>query len=209
MASLAQGTTKAGGRIMTKAALAPATLHARSQNDMKLVDAIVTCQECFSDGVGLFYSPESCFLGKVVKAGITDSNGKPINLDRVFEARIFNADYELRWLNDRGGKGTAVLLSEKEIKTYLADFVESVKAIDTEQQTYLLWGEGFSSSQPLQKDWSRLATSRLGKLDVPIEGVNQQKQRVKLIAKEYFQCMDELYGNVVVAEERLIGFQKI
>jgi CRISPR-associated protein (TIGR03984 family) len=195
---------------MTKAALAPATLHARSQNDMKLVDAIELCQGCFGEAVGLFYSPESCFLGKIAQTSVTDSSGTSVDLDRFFEARIFNAHYELRWLNERGGKGMAVLLSEENINSYLAGPVDpeesiDIEAIDTEEQTYLLWGEGVSSNN----GWSRLATSRLGKLDVPIGGVSKPKQRVKLIAKEYFRCMGELYGNVVVAEERLIGFKPV
>ncbi|NJM47653.1 MAG: TIGR03984 family CRISPR-associated protein [Alkalinema sp. RU_4_3] len=194
---------------MTTTKLKPEMLYARSQKDVKLGDAIAACQECFSDAVGLFYSPESCFLGKVAGTNVTDSSGASVNLDRVFEARIFNADYELRWLNDRGGQGIVVLLSEKDIRQYLEIEIDSIQAIDTEDQTYLLWGEGFSPSQSLQAGWSRLATSRLGKLDVPIEGITQSKQRIKLTAKEYFQSMDDLYGNVIVAEERLTGLQKI
>jgi len=82
-----------------------------------------------------------------------------------------------------------------------------VQAIETQEQTYLLWGEGLVANN-LTSGWSRLATSRLGKLDVPIAGVSQSKQRIKLTAKEYFRRMDELYGNVIVAEERLTGLQR-
>lgn len=184
------------------------TLHGRRQEEMTLTEAIAACQQCFSSAVGLFYSPESCFLGKVVETEVTDSSGNSINLDRVFEARIFNADYELRWLNQQGGEGIAVLLSEQALTDYLTEPVENLEAIDTQDQTYLLWGEGLTSNN-LTSGWSRLATSRLGKLDAPIAGVSQSKQRIKLTAKEYFRRMDELYGNVIVAEERLIGLQKV
>lgn len=156
--------------------------------------------------MGLLYSPESCLLCQIKGTHVTGSDGKALHLDRVFEAHIFNSHHELRWLNQQGGKGTAVLLSEQEIKNCLTDEIESLQAIDIQDQTYLLWGEGYSAS--LQPGWSRLATSRLGKLDVPIAGMNQSKQRIKLIAREYFRQMDELYGNVIVAEERLIGLQK-
>lgn len=179
-------------------------LHGRRQETITLVEAIAACEPCFGDAVGLFYSPESCFLSQVKGTAITDSDGQPSNLDRVFEARIFNPGYELRWLNQQSGQGTAVLLSEQAIADYLTASVDLV-AIDTQDQTYLLWGEGYSAN--LQAGWSRLATSRLGKLDVPIAGVNQQRQRVKLKAKEYFQVLDNLYGNVIVAEERLMGLQ--
>jgi CRISPR-associated protein (TIGR03984 family) len=183
------------------------TLHGRRQKEITLGQAIAVYQQCCSEAVGLFYSPESCCLGKVTRADVEDSEGNTVKLDRVFEARIFNAHYELRWLNQEGGEGIAVLLSEQKITDYLADSIDPLQAIDTQDQTYLLWGEGYSAN--LQEGWSRLATSRLGKLDVPIAGVKQSKQRIKLTAREYFQRMDELYGNVIVAEERLTGLQKV
>jgi CRISPR-associated protein (TIGR03984 family) len=179
------------------------TLYGCSQSDISLQSAIENCQGCFGSAVGLFYSPESCALGQVASTQVTDSRDALVNLDRVFEARIFNADYELRWLNDRSGLGTAVLLSETPIDNLAID-LNPISAIETQPQTYLLWGEGLPAS--LASGWSRLATSRLGKLDVPIAGVNQKGQRVRLKAIEYFQCLDDLYGNVVVAEERLTGF---
>jgi CRISPR-associated protein (TIGR03984 family) len=189
-------TVSEGGKMM-------AILYGRSQNNMTLREAIAACQLCFGDAVGLFYSPESCSLGKVTGTSVTDSGNADVNLERVFEARIFNADYELRWLNKRGGNGLAVLLSERAIADYFDKAIDELEAIETQNQTYLLWGEGLSAN--LQPGWSRLATSRLGKLDVPIGGVSQQGQRVKLKAKEYFQVLNDWYGNVIVAEERLIG----
>jgi CRISPR-associated protein (TIGR03984 family) len=183
------------------------TLYGRREEKMTLVEAIAACQVCFGDAVGLFYSPERCFLTQIKGINITDSSGETVNLDRIFEARIFNVDYELRWLNQTGGQGTAVLLSEQAIAGYLAESVDHLEAIDTQEQTYLLWGEGHSAN--LQTGWSRLATSRLGKLDVPIAGANKKGQRVKLKAKEYFQVLDDLYGNVIVTEERLKGLQLV
>jgi CRISPR-associated protein (TIGR03984 family) len=182
------------------------TLYGRRQEKITLDAAIAACQQCFKEAVGLFYSPERCFLSQVKGTAVTDSSGQPSKLNRVFEARIFNANYELRWLNQTGGEGIAVLLSEHPIENYLIEKVD-VQAIETQEQTYLLWGEGLVANN-LTSGWSRLATSRLGKLDVPIAGVSQSKQRIKLTAKEYFRRMDELYGNVIVAEERLTGLQR-
>jgi CRISPR-associated protein (TIGR03984 family) len=180
-------------------------LYGRSQQEMTLQEAIAACHPCFASAVGLFYSPEACGLARVTGSRVTDSEDREMLLNAVFEARIFNADYELRWLNQRGGQGTAVLLSERAIADYLTDPIEELDAIATQDQTYLLWGEGLSAE--LAAGWSRLATSRLGKLDVPIGGVSQQGQRVQLKAIEYFQRLDHLYGNVVVAEERLTGLK--
>jgi CRISPR-associated protein (TIGR03984 family) len=185
----------------------PATLQGRSQSNLTLMEAIANCQACFSEATGLFYSPEACFLATVRGTSVVDAQGAEVNLGRVFEARIFNVEYELRWLNEFGGHGTAVLLSEQDIAPCLADELPVLEAIDTQDQQYLLWGEGYRAN--LQPGWSRLATSRLGKLDVPIAGVNHSKQRVQLVVKEYFRRMDELYGNVMMAEERLCQLQQL
>jgi CRISPR-associated protein (TIGR03984 family) len=182
------------------------TLYGRREEKMTLVEAIAACQPCFGTAVGLFYSPESCFFSQIKGIGVTESSGQPCTLDRVFEARIFNADYELRWLNQEGGEGIAVLLSEFEIGNYLTEKVDDLQAIDTQEQTYLLWGKG-GAVDNLASGWIRLATSRIGKLDVPISGAKRQDQQVRLKAKEYFQVLDDLYGNVIVADERLIGLQ--
>jgi len=88
------------------------TLYGRRQEKITLDAAIAACQQCFKEAVGLFYSPERCFLSQVKGTAVTDSSGQPSKLNRVFEARIFNANYELRWLNQTGGEGIAVLLSE-------------------------------------------------------------------------------------------------
>jgi len=127
-------------------------------------------------------------------------------LDWGFEARIFNSNYELRWLNQSNGEGIAVLLSEQGIESYFKKSVD-LDAIKAQEQAYFLWGEGYKAI--LKPGWSRLTTARLGKLDIPVGGVNQSKQRVKLITKEYFQCLAELHGNVIVAEERLMDLQLV
>jgi CRISPR-associated protein (TIGR03984 family) len=200
MANLAATIPRVGGTRMI-------TLYGSRQTEITLMDAIAACQTCFSEAVGLFYSPEWCLLGNVCGTQIKGSDGADLSLSRVFEARLFNVDYELRWLNQRSNQGTAVLLSEHEDTSFLQQPLDGLPAIATHEQTYLLWGEGYRADLPA--GWSRLATARLGKLDLPISGVNQSQQRVKLIAKEYFHCLDDLYGNVIVAEERLMSLQKV
>jgi CRISPR-associated protein (TIGR03984 family) len=184
------------------------TLYRQRQEKITLVEAIKACQQCFHNAVGLLYSPESCFLSQVNGTDVTGSNGQAIKLDRVFEARIFNAGYEMRWLNQQGGQGIAVLLSEQIITSYLANSVDTLEVIDTQEQTYLLWGEG-STAGNLADGWSQLSTSRIGKLDVPIANINLSNQRIKLTTIEYFSQMGNLDGNVIVAEERLTGLQKV
>jgi CRISPR-associated protein (TIGR03984 family) len=155
----------------------------------------------FQDAVGLFYSPGGCCLAKV--SGQSIDHPTAVDLQTIFEARIFNPNYELRWLNQNSGQGDAVLLSEQRLEEATHDAMEAIATLD---QTYILWGEGMTSPQ-LPSGWSRLATARIGKLDIPLAGV-ATKQRVQLKVKEYLTVSDE-HGNVGVGEERLLSLSLV
>lgn len=183
-----------------------------TQENISLEDAIEQQKLNLKNAIGLFYSPNWCKFGKVVNrqdACPTIKNlNETLNLDSVFEARIFNEECELRWLNFSGGKGRAVLLSENPEKANsLRDKSEHLNCLTTLPQTYLLWGEGVVEEPEIGTGWSRLATARIGKLDVPIEGI-KRTQGVQLVSKEYLGEIDD-FGNVAVVEERLIKLQPI
>jgi CRISPR-associated protein (TIGR03984 family) len=117
-------------------------LHTRAADKLTLLEALEICAGCFPDAVGLFYSPESCKFGKIQGDQVKDATGNNLDLNRVFEARIFNQQSELRWLNQSNGTGRAVLLSQTNIDSYLPDRVAEIEAIDIIDSQYLLWGEG-------------------------------------------------------------------
>lgn len=183
------------------------TLHARTSHSISLEDTLNAVKTQFEKDttVGLFYTPRWCRFGQVHPDGSVTSPGGVMQLDEVFEARVFNEKVELRWLNEvdePDGLGTAVLLSEEDIGKYLKSNVEQLEAIATHPQTYLLWGEG-TTTVP-RNGWSRLSTARIGKLDIPLADVTQG--RVLLHSLEYWGEVDK-YGNVAVVEERLTGLK--
>lgn len=178
-------------------------LYSRAANKITLFDGLKNCAGCFSDAVGLFYSPESCKFGKVQGDKITDETGKDLDLNRVFEARIFNQQSELRWLNRSNGTGRAILLSQTDIHQYLTKDIPEIQAIDIIDSQYLLWGEGTGGNDDT---WSCISAARTGKLSVPI-GKIARNDRVKLRFREYLGVCDE-HGNVAVVEERLMGLSK-
>ena len=177
-----------------------------SQENINLKDAIKQQEAHLKNAIGLFYSPNWCRFGKVEKDGPIKSLNETLNLNLVFEARIFNEECELRWLNYSGGLGKAVLLSENpELANKFSYKSDSLNCLTTLPQKYLLWGEG--TDKEICSGWSRLATARIGKLDVPIEGI-KRTQGVQLVSKEYLDEIDD-FGNVAVVEERLIKMQSI
>jgi CRISPR-associated protein (TIGR03984 family) len=183
-------------------------LYGRSSQLITLSDALQACAHPLSCAIALLYSPTVCQFAQLQADGqLNDSSGSAINLSSIFEARVFNADYELRWLNQSNGKGTVILLSEKAFKddreSYLEADATTLDAITSHPQQYLIWGKGTYESTSL--GWSTLATSRIGALHVPIVRVTAD-QRVYLLACEYLNVIDD-YGNVAVVEERLIGLE--
>ena len=163
--------------------------------------------------VGLLYSPQSCEFAALASGELRGSDGQPVDLSMVFEARIFSQVAELRWLNDpgRGQRHRAAIDAERGHSESLGApwRVNLTNAVDTLSQTYLLWGEGTEcrnyKGRPLADGWSLLGTARIGALAVPVAGVNGRNQRVLLNTIEYLVEVD--YGNVVVRDERLIALE--
>lgn len=183
------------------------TLYARTSHSISLEDTLKVVKTQFEKDttVGLFYTPRWCRFGQVHSDGSVTTPGGVMQLDEVFEARVFNEKVELRWLNEvdePDGLGTAVLLSEEDMGQYLDKGINDLPFITTCPQTYLLWGEG-TTTVP-RTGWSRLATARIGKLDIPLANVTEG--RVLLHSLEYWGEVDK-YGNVAVVEERLTGLK--
>lgn len=174
-------------------------LYTQTLNQMSLEDAIEQCRRYLNNqaAIGLFYSANQCCFGRWQGEFFEQSNHQPLNLNVVFEARIFTSEYELRWLNQRNQIGQGVLLSESEL-----DDKKPLDVVGTRLNTYYLWGEGVSSNS----DWSVLATARIGKLDVPIRGL-QPHEKVRLVTREYFGVCDD-HGNVAIVEERVLRLQR-
>ncbi|MTF37967.1 type III-D CRISPR-associated protein Csx19 [Cyanobacterium aponinum] len=184
-------------------------LHAQSSVNITLSEAINQCLHPLEGAIALLYSPNSCQVLKLEKDGnLSNSKGEIINTNYqdnyIFEARIFNPNYELRWLNEDEGKGTAVIISENDFDNCLAKKLDSIEVIDTIRQQYLLWGE--KAKTKLNEGWQRLSAARIGSLDIPLSQSLSQEKRVYLNTREYLKIMDN-FGNVRVIEERLINLE--
>lgn len=149
------------------------------------------------EAVGLFYGPRECCFARVAAGQVTGPDNKTLDLAAFYEARVFNADAELRWWNDPvEGKHRTALVSEQ--ASAPQDWKrEEISVIGTECQSYLLWGQATGNSAP-SGQWTILTTARIGKLDVPMTGGKQFVMK----ATEYFTEFDD--GNVAVTEERLV-----
>jgi len=193
------------------------SLHAIARDKTTLQDSLNACQSVWNmeGAIALLYSPRSCQFARIVQGEaqilLMNPENQPIDLPDVFEARVFNSEAELRWLNQFNGRGRTVLLSDNPIsdeqRTAIGyDSVDLLTDLETLPQNYLLWGEGWKKPDKENWDnkWSRLTLARIGSLPVPISGV-ERKQTVVLKAQEYLQADD--YGNVSVVEERLLGLE--
>lgn len=217
-----------------------------TEGSVNLVAAVESCHKVFANAetFALLYSPAKCWLTKVtfldgkcsfIALATEKANDTVKTVEKaldttttnaVFEARLFNPLAELRWLHRQNGEGDAALIAEEatDITGCLAQQLPPLTAIHTLMQTYLLWGEGVDPTKSSMPDgWSRLTTSRIGRLDVPVSGVdNHKNKRVQLRALEYLAEYDadgsvvqsdnepdskKLHGNVAVVEERLLSLE--
>jgi CRISPR-associated protein (TIGR03984 family) len=156
--------------------------------------------------IALLYSPRRCELATFAEGALRASDGQPVDIGSVFEARVFNERAELRWLNDPGPEQChrAVILTEQDRAGVLEgwSFSNRDDVIDKLDQTYLLWGKG--TDRPVSNGWSELATARIGGLRVPVGNVGKN-QRVLLHSVEYI--VEAEHGNAVVFDERLVKLE--
>jgi len=188
------------------------TLYGRASKEIiTFEDALKQCTIFLEEAVALVYAPSFCKFAKFENGGLSLVDDR--SLSTVFEARVFNQNVELRWLNAFNGLGRAVLISDIQLTRVFTDEVDVslTEILDTIPQQYLLWGKGVVRSPSLPQGWSRLAAARIGALDVSITDIKPQQQ-VQLVAKEYIGFCEGAageYGNVAVVEERLIGLVEI
>lgn len=152
----------------------------------------------FPETFAILYSPSHCFLAMVDEKGNVEvkDNADKLDLNKVFEARIFNKKAELRWFNDNG-KGIAATLSETEIDEKFGGEICLANP-----QNYLLWGE-VSPTNQASENWTEFAEARIGKFHVPIKTTS----RAHFTAVEYLCEFAD--GNVAVLDERLTGISEV
>ena len=179
----------------------------RADGQMSLIDAIAACQKALEGAIALLYSPQSCTLARLAPDGtLRDAGDRAIDLTDVFEARLFNAVCELRWLNRLAGVGDAALIAETAQQSLNGFAATAPQACEPLPQQYLLWGERAKRTKAEGASWQRLADARIGKLDIPLTQGFAQDQRVYLKTREYLDAVDD-YGNVAVIEERLVKLE--
>jgi len=183
-------------------------LYGKTSENITLQDSINSCSSYLIGSLALVYSAKFCKLLQLDEQGkLYDSNKQEIQINTsnnyIFEARIFNENHELRWLNENNGEGRAVIISEHPLNNCLDNDLAQLESVDTIEQKYLLWGEKVKN---LDENWQRLSTARIGSLDVFIAQTLPKDKRVYLKTKEYLKVMDNC-GNVSVVEERLIKLE--
>ena len=179
-----------------------------TDENLSLMEAIAQCSKVLKGAIALLYSPQSCQLLQLTNQKFQYPDGKEKDaheLSDIFEARIFNEQCELRWLNHSYGQGKAVLLSESEQS--IQDFI-ALDPISCEcrNQEYLLWGQK-AKNQPNQEGWQILSEARIGKLNIPLSETIKEDERVYLQSCEYLSNKFDQYGNYSVIEERLVKLE--
>jgi CRISPR-associated protein (TIGR03984 family) len=177
------------------------TLHRWRQADVTLPDAIGWARPATGDDATVIaLSASSVVLGLIAADGtVTNETGDPVSLDGCFEARMFSAAGELRWLHRNAGRGVAVVVSETTHPLGVAeseDYQASLGPI-----TYLVWGTGNGASQ---SGWSQTHQARVGSRWYPTAGL-ADGERLELHAVEYIGRGE--HGNAIILEERLCGLR--
>lgn len=141
----------------------------------------------------VLYAPDKCYLALVDSSGNFEvkDNVSRFEVEKIFEARVFNADREMRWLK---GCGT-VIISDASFAG--ADFIGKL------DQNYLVWGQKYAGDES-QNGWTKFATARIGAFYIPVE-LGPEETYARFTAVEYLKRYAD--GNVAVVDERLTGIE--
>ncbi len=144
-----------------------------------------------AEAIGFILAPEQAAFVRWQDGSLLDENGNHVDLQRIFEFRLFNEVADMRWRR-RGSSGEYVLLREAagEEQTHWR-----------RETQYLLWGER-NGKQPGNDGWVRLSSAQVGSLMVPLRAEGGAR-RIVLRACEYFAAFED--GNIGFVAERLLG----
>ena len=191
------------------------TLFSSAREAVTFDEALSECAAVFKEtATALIYGPRDCVfarLGSDGKLAFSPDRSWP-SAEPVFEARVFSPIAEFRWLHQAAGRGRAVLLTEDAKLLEGLTKWDKLSTITTANEDglrdfldirYLLWGTG--TGDVIDEGWSRLAESRIGALDVPVQDIQQGGHAV-LVSREYI-VVEPDSGNAEVAEERLMSVE--
>jgi CRISPR-associated protein (TIGR03984 family) len=140
----------------------------------------------------ILYTPSNCHLALVNEDGKFFKEDGEVQPELIFEARIFNAQAELRWLK---GYGAAIITDDT--------FKNDKDYVDTNPQNYLLWGQSTGNFSADEK-WTQFGEARIGAFFVPAPKI-APRGYAQITAVEYLKKYED--GNVAVADERLTGIK--
>lgn len=192
------------------------TLHRRrSIANLTLREALAAASPAFgTTAIGVAATTSWYGFVRLTGAGLAAGPTKPdLNLEDVFDLRVFDEHIELRWLHRIGGTGPAVLLTEDDTlldrvdARFGHDAAPTPPIVDTYPQTLLLWGTHTAPSG--QDGWVRLSEARIGSMDAPYNGPIPDLSTHDLVLqlREYVAVADD--GNTYVLSDRLCGMSAV
>ncbi len=187
-------------------------IHSRER--VSLPDALAEFAKTGGEAVGLLYSPRSCDFATMSEGQPKGSDGRPVDLSAVYEARVFSKDAELRWLNDptQEQRHRAVILTEQDRPSEEGAGKERSRCLSSRcsTRTYLLWGMG-TEAKPYGRRVEPAGHCRVSAaLAVPIGGAARNNPRQLCVLLHTLEYLTESeYGNVVVADERLCRLEVV
>lgn len=151
--------------------------------------------------IGYLYAPSKAEF--VVRRNgdwlrITDGAERAADFSRVYELCLFTADTEVRWIQERGGIGTAFIRTESSSGSGLFAFGDPVG--------HLLWGE-VNDARGLPANWVSTESARVGHVPVPFTGSPPAGSHLRLLEQEYAAADDN--GNLYIADVRYLGIEVV
>ncbi|STB94330.1 CRISPR-associated protein [Corynebacterium amycolatum] len=157
-----------------------------------------------STAIGFVYTPSQAHFIYLSADGWVGPPESTLDFESCFEVHVFNENTEIRWVHTSDGVGNAWRLAERENSADASTPSDVPSELPAKLVTSakLLWGR-FTGELSADKQWGACETNQIGRLYVPITGIEVEAAVGKPIALEQVEYYEEdEFGNVFVVDRR-------
>lgn len=178
---------------------------------VSLTEVLGTASVVGASPIGIVYGVDAARFVRLDNGTLKAFDGSQetkIDLTVPYEARIFDEHAELRWVHEKGGKGTAVIIADNQgsglggVSVSEGDgwTSEDPGWSDSLERRYLLWPTvKTDGTAETHSEWTRIGSARVGSMWIP---GTFNADHVCLEVREYLAVGED--GNVSVVAERYV-----
>jgi CRISPR-associated protein (TIGR03984 family) len=165
--------------------------------------------------VGFGYGPDRALWFQVDAGGVAMASSGPADLTAIYELRVFDDQRELRWVQQGGGRGVAVVVAGRGTPLPEGSDVTDPRRPRPQTRTREILGGKLKAGR--SAGWARLTSERWAGADLPIADMDAiranstgpARDDVRAVIRGVEYAVEDEHGNLTVVDTRLTGLDAL